>query len=109
VLGHIGSFAYEWTLAATRGQGADTGRWQLVTPEEERRVVWAHPVTTACTRAAPSKCLLLAGGPGGAGRVLVGGAVLEADVDRLVVAALLGVHEGGKHLPVGVGRLAAQG
>ena len=45
----------------------------------------------------------------GTGRGLVGGVISEADVDRLVVATLLGVHEGGKHPPVGVGRLAAQG
>ena len=42
-------------------------------------------------------------------RGLGGGVVTEADADRLVIAALLGVHEGGEHLPVGVGGLAAQG
>ena len=35
--------------------------------------------------------------------------VAEADTDRLVLAPLLLVHQLGKHLQVGFGRLAAQG
>jgi hypothetical protein len=46
--------------------------------------------------------------PEGVGGGLVGGVVAEADPDRLVVAALLLVHEVGEYPPVGVGRLAAQ-
>ena len=38
----------------------------------------------------------------------VRGVVAEADADRLVVGALFGTHEGGQHLPVGIGRLAAE-